>query len=355
MSAGSSSLSARRTPRATAASRGRGARPAAARERRRRCAPSRSCRSRAPRRPRAPPRAARPGQCGRFSAPASRSSGCRRTRDRAGSVPWRPRYPPSTRPSNHGRPVVLFWPGLRLRVLSYNIHRAIGVDRRFRAGARRRDHRIPRRRTSCCCRKSTRARRARASWTSAASWRRPSATSTVAVGHNVTLRKGRYGNATLSRYPILRERNIDLTIGCLKRRGCQHTAIALQRAAGPHATGSRCSTSTSGSRRASASGRWRCSLRSREFCARCRSSVACLVGGDFNDWRSLLRPVFVDLLGFRCATGGNGDGERPITTFPSFFPQGALDRIYFRGPLRLARGAPLPAARCRASPATTCR
>ncbi len=29
----------------------------------------------------------------------------------------------------------------------------------------------------------------------------------VAIGHNVTLRKGRYGNATLSR------RNIDLTIG----------------------------------------------------------------------------------------------------------------------------------------------
>ena len=34
-----------------------------------------------------------------------------------------------------------------------------------------------------------------------------------AVGHNVTLRKGRYGNATLSRHPIVRERNIDLTIG----------------------------------------------------------------------------------------------------------------------------------------------
>ena len=34
-----------------------------------------------------------------------------------------------------------------------------------------------------------------------------------ALGHNVSLRKGWYGNATLSRYPILRERNIDLTVG----------------------------------------------------------------------------------------------------------------------------------------------
>ena len=48
-----------------------------------------------------------------------------------------------------------------------------------------------------------------------------------AVGHNVTLRKGRYGNATLSRWPIVRERNIDLTVEALKRRGCQHTTIVV--------------------------------------------------------------------------------------------------------------------------------
>ena len=57
-----------------------------------------------------------------------------------------------------------------------------------------------------------------------------------AVGHNVTLRKGRYGNATLSRFPILSERNIDLTIDLWKRRGCQHTAMALPTSSGgrPH-------------------------------------------------------------------------------------------------------------------------
>ena len=48
-----------------------------------------------------------------------------------------------------------------------------------------------------------------------------------AVGHNVKLRQGRYGNATLSRYPIVRSGNIDLTIGRHKRRGCQFTALAL--------------------------------------------------------------------------------------------------------------------------------
>jgi endonuclease/exonuclease/phosphatase family metal-dependent hydrolase len=82
-------------------------------------------------------------------------------------------------------------------------------------------------------------------------------------------------------------------------------------------------------------------VRSREF-ASLAFDVPCLVGGDYNDWRSLLRPLFVDLLGFRSATGGNEDGERAVKTFPSFFPQGALDRIYYRGPLRLAG-----ARRCR--------
>jgi endonuclease/exonuclease/phosphatase family metal-dependent hydrolase len=59
------------------------------------------------------------------------------------------------------------------------------------------------------------------------------------------------------------------------------------------------------------------------------------VGGDFNDWRLLLEPALREGLRFRSAT------ERPhlltgaIRTFPSFFPQGALDRIYYRGRLRL--------------------
>ena len=61
------------------------------------------------------------------------------------------------------------------------------------------------------------------------------------------------------------------------------------------------------------------------------------------------------MLGFRSATGGDADRERAIPTFPSFFPQGALDRIYYRGPLRLAGGPRAAASPSPASPATTCR
>ena len=227
---------------------------------------------------------------------------------------------------------------MRLRVLSYNIHRAIGVDRRFRperiasiieyynpdvAMLQEVDDGAPRSREMDLGRELARA-------LGFEHW---------AIGHNVKLRKGRYGNATLSRWPIQRERNIDLTIGPLKRRGCQHTRIAVR-------AGGRTRRLEVFNLHLGLSARERerqmgLLVRSREFAA-LAFDVPCLIGGDYNDWRSLLRPLFVDLLGFRSATGGNADGERPTSTFPSFFPQGALDRIYYRGPLRLAG-----ARRCR--------
>jgi endonuclease/exonuclease/phosphatase family metal-dependent hydrolase len=228
---------------------------------------------------------------------------------------------------------------VRVRVLSYNIHRAIGVDRRFQperiasiigyynpdiAMLQEVDEGAPRSRELDLARELARALDFQH----------------YAIGHNVRLRKGRYGNATLSRWPIRRERNIDLTIGFMRRRGCQHTRIAVRTPAG-------------GTRRLevfnlhlglSARERERqmaLLVRSREFAA-LPFQVPTLVAGDTNDWRSLLRPLFVDMLGFRSATGGNDTRERPIATFPSFFPQGALDRVYYRGPLRLAS-----ARRCR--------
>ncbi len=228
---------------------------------------------------------------------------------------------------------------MRLRVLSYNIHRAIGVDRRFMpervasiigyynpdvAMLQEVDEGAPRSRELDLARELARALDFQH----------------FAIGHNVRLRKGRYGNATLSRWPIRRERNIDLTIGFMRRRGCQHTRIAVRTPAG-------------GTRRLevfnlhlglSARERERqmaLLVRSREFAA-LPYGVPTVIAGDTNDWRSLLRPLFVDMLGFRSATGGNDARERAISTFPSFFPQGALDRVYHRGPLRL-----VSARRCR--------
>jgi len=228
---------------------------------------------------------------------------------------------------------------MRFRVMTYNIHRAIGLDRRFRPERMIRiieshepdivllqevDDGVPRSREMDMARALA----------------VPLGYPYVAVGHNVTLRRGRYGNATLSRHPILRERNIDLTIGTKKRRGCQHTAIALNGRAG------RSYRLEVFNLHLGLSARQRelqvaLLARSREM-ASMLTNRACLVGGDFNDWRSLLQPFLTRSLRFRSATDRSSKGEKAIRTYPSFFPRGPLDRIYYRGPLRL-----LSARRCR--------
>jgi endonuclease/exonuclease/phosphatase family metal-dependent hydrolase len=227
---------------------------------------------------------------------------------------------------------------MRFRVLTYNIHRAIGVDRRFRPERIIRilesheadivllqevDDGVPRSREMDLARELAAAL----------------GYAHLAVGHNVALRKGRYGNATLSRHPILRERNIDLTVGMWKRRGCQHTAIALE----GHASRRRLEVFNLhlGLSARQREGQVALLARSREL-ASLAPDVACLVGGDFNDWRSRLSPLFTEGLKFRSATDRSSGGGRPLHTYPAFFPRGPLDRIYYRGPLRL-----LSARRCR--------
>jgi endonuclease/exonuclease/phosphatase family metal-dependent hydrolase len=219
---------------------------------------------------------------------------------------------------------------LQLRVLTYNIHRAIGVDRRFRPERivevlrhydadlvllQEVDEGAPRSRELDLAKELAEA----------------SEYPFYAVGHNVSLRRGRYGNATLSRFPILRERNIDLSVAeSWIRRGCQHTSIEL--AAGRSLEVFNLHLGLSARERFK-----QVSLlaRSHEL-GGVTPGTAMLVGGDFNDWRSLLWPVFTNGLGFQCATDGGNGRRRTIRTYPSFSPQGPLDRIYYRGPLQLA-------------------
>lgn len=228
---------------------------------------------------------------------------------------------------------------MRLRVLSYNIHRAIGVDRRFLpervaevlavhdadvALLQEVDEGVPRSRELDLARVLA----SRAGYPH------------VAVGHNVSLRRGRYGNATLSRHAILRERNIDLTVGRRKRRGCQHTQIRVE------GRGGRGHLLDVFNLHLGLSARERQQqvgllIGAREF-AGLADEAACVVGGDFNDWRSLLAPIFSGVLGFRSATDRSPGARGALRTYPSFFPRGALDRIFYRGGLAL-----VSARRCR--------
>jgi endonuclease/exonuclease/phosphatase family metal-dependent hydrolase len=216
---------------------------------------------------------------------------------------------------------------MQIRVLTYNIHRAIGLDRRFRPERivqvlehhqadlvllQEVDEGAPRSRELDLARELAEA----------------AGYPHRAMGHNVTLRKGRYGNATLSRFPILRERNIDLTIEGKKRRGCQHTTVEVGDGGG---SGRRLEIfnlhlGLAAREREQQVGRL---VHSNEFTELTWGDL-CVVGGDFNDWRSRLRPIFVEVLGFGNATDLKRGWNAVMRTYPSFSPRGGLDRLYYR-------------------------
>lgn len=223
---------------------------------------------------------------------------------------------------------------MRFRVLSYNIHRAIGVDRRFRldriikilehyqadiALLQEVDVGVPRSRKLNLAEELATA----------------VGYSHYAVGLNVKLRKGQYGNATLSRYPIQRRRNINLTVDNRKTRGCLHTTILLPDAKnGTHSLEVfNLHLGLSFKERPRQIG---ILVRSQEFSS-LTNDQPCLVGGDFNDWWTRIAPMFTEVLQFDCATNHKRGYQNAFLTYPSFSPTGGLDKIFFRGGIRLMK------------------
>lgn len=225
-----------------------------------------------------------------------------------------------------------------LRILSYNIHRAIGVDRRFRPERiaailahydadivllQEVDVGVPRSRELNLAREL------------AELGNYPY----YAVGLNVKLRQGMYGNATLSRYPIARQRNIDLTLDGRKARGCLFTELEL-----PDGNTSRLLPVFNLHLGLSFKERPRqvgCLVRTPEFIG-IETDRPCLVGGDFNDWWTRIAPLFTEALGFVCATNHLVGYQNAILTYPSFSPSTGLDKVFCRGPITV-----LGSRRCR--------
>ena len=220
---------------------------------------------------------------------------------------------------------------MRFRILSYNIHRAIGVDRRFRpdriikildhyqpdvALLQEVDVGVPRSREIDL----------------AAMLAEALGYPHYAVGLNVKLRKGHYGNATLSRFPIERQRNIDLTIGSRKSRGCLHTTLAVPgKGDDPHLLEVfNLHLGLSFKERPRQVG---VLVRAEEFSS-LKGSQPCIVGGDFNDWWTRIAPMFTEVLRFDCATNHKWGYQNAFLTYPSFSPTGGLDKIFFRGHIR---------------------
>ncbi len=220
---------------------------------------------------------------------------------------------------------------MKLRIVTYNIHRAIGLDRRFKPERiieilnklkadivllQEVDEGVPRSRELNLAKEIA----------------EKCGFDHYALGHNVTLKKGYYGNATLSKFPILRERNINLTIGDKKRRGCQHTTLKLT--SKKEIDIFNLHLGLSATERQKQAGLL---CRSQEY-KNLENHHPCIIAGDFNDWRSLLRALFIEGFNFKCATDTTKLwGESALKTFPSFAPRGGLDRVYYKGQLKLRK------------------
>lgn len=224
---------------------------------------------------------------------------------------------------------------MNLRVLSYNIHRAIGLDRRFRPQRIAKilahhdadivllqevDVGVPRSRGLDLAQELA----DRLGYPH------------HAVGLNVKLREGMYGNATLSRYPIVNERNIDLTIESGKARGCLYTDIALpaKNMGQAEIAVFNLHLGLSFKERPRQIGML---VHSDEFRA-LGLQDSCLVGGDLNDWQTRLAPIFTEILEFECATNHGWGYQKSFLTYPSFSPSGGLDKIFCRGALEIVGG-----------------
>ncbi len=221
-----------------------------------------------------------------------------------------------------------------IRVLSYNMHRAIGVDRLFRPEriAKVINHHkadivllqevdigVPRSRNLDLAKEMAEA----------------AGYPHYVTGLNVKLRKGKYGNATLSKFPINSSRNINLTVGKRKARGCLHSTIDIN---GSDDFSQKLEVfnlhlGLSSQERVRQVGLL---IQSEEFNSLAQDTP-CLVGGDLNDWRTLLAPIFTDILSFECATNHSRGYHNPYLTYPSFSPTGGLDKIFYRGPMELKK------------------
>jgi endonuclease/exonuclease/phosphatase family metal-dependent hydrolase len=134
---------------------------------------------------------------------------------------------------------------------------------------------------------------------------------------------GSYGNAILSRHPILTQSNQDVSDHRFESRGLLHCEIRVAQVARPvHCVCVHLGL-TAGSRR-----RQMAALVAR-LGELAPDGAPLIIAGDFNDWRHKANRALIEDLGvvevFEHVSG------RTARTFPALMPMFRLDRIYARG------------------------
>lgn len=142
-----------------------------------------------------------------------------------------------------------------------------------------------------------------------------------AYGRNAVYPAGHHGNALLSKFPIIRYRNQDVSITGSEGRGILHTVLSLpDRAVELHAI---CVHMALGPRHRA--------QQVAKLCDLVRTDVpgneALIVAGDFNDWRSRSHRSLSDVGLQEVFVESEGKAAR---SFPARWPLLRLDRVYVR-------------------------
>ena len=110
-----------------------------------------------------------------------------------------------------------------MRLLTYNIHKAIGTDRRYEPD--RVVEILRQSEADILCLQEVDFRVPRSSYDDIAFSFAEALGFHYSLGLNVFLKRGAYGNAILSRYPILNSENLNITWSIKKPRGCLMSRI----------------------------------------------------------------------------------------------------------------------------------
>jgi endonuclease/exonuclease/phosphatase family metal-dependent hydrolase len=142
-------------------------------------------------------------------------------------------------------------------------------------------------------------------------------------GRNAVYTEGHHGNAILSKHPILSWANLDLSQNSFERRGVLHAVIQLPGGAGrTHALCTHLGLFE-----------WDRQRQLRQLAGRIEEAVPrderVIAAGDFNDWRQNASAALTGRLGLREAFRASNGGY--ARTFPSWMPVLTLDRVYCRG------------------------
>lgn len=141
-------------------------------------------------------------------------------------------------------------------------------------------------------------------------------------GRNANHQYGHHGNAILSRFPLIRSENIDISTNRREQRGLLHAEMKF----GEHGIIHLCCTHLDLTKR----GRDKQLQRLCELIAeRVPENAPLILAGDFNDWtKKLSRPLEKKLHLKEAVELTHG---KLRATFPSSLPLLPLDRVYVRG------------------------